>query len=101
MRLAFFLGEEMLGIGFITEPVSTHYFCPRCGAIWGREVVLDGESTHGTLCVNCPEHPDPHWTPPVISHHDFEPRYWVRKVPREVLRRDFLYLCELLCQEQL
>jgi hypothetical protein len=40
MKLGFFDGENLLGVGFISEPMSTLFVCPDCGEIWGREIVI-------------------------------------------------------------
>ena len=106
LRLAFFEGDEMLGFGLTNTPGSTHFMCPECAVIWGREICLDTHptlaSSHPHRCemVHCPEHTLEHplWTPPVFSLR--HPRFEERTFPREVLARDFLLLCELYPNDQ-
>lgn len=96
MKLAFFEGDSLVGVGFTNEPHSYHYLCPTCGTIWGREIVLDperspSEHTHFVCHVHCPEHIHPWRSLPLFSTQ-YHPHWLVRTYPREVLVRDFLLL---------
>jgi hypothetical protein len=87
-----FLGEEYLGDGAASWPVSYHYFCRACGTVWCRTLCHEpGE--HHTYTGLCPEHDRKPWYPSIIAADDMF-RFRVVIWPRAVLVRDFLYLMD-------
>lgn len=112
MQIAFLCGEELLGVGETNFPTSRHYCCDGCGRVWGSELVLDSPSAHSFQvrgCASCFKRGPTFlcgrgnevlWdTPPIFCaiplFHAQTPDL-VRSIPRDVLKRDFLILCELL-----
>jgi hypothetical protein len=106
MKLAFFEGDTLLGVGVTNTARNAHYMCPRCGTIWGREIVLDPERAdhenyHQSFSIHCPEHAIyVKWATLPMFSQMHEPPWLVRRVPREVLARDFLFMEELTQREE-
>jgi hypothetical protein len=106
VKLAFFEGSQMLGVGYINVPRSSHYYCPVCGEAWGTELVLNPEASNQThyhqyFAVNCPEHAHlVKWLSLPLFSQIYEPHWIGKRIPREVLVRDFLFLDDLIQREE-
>lgn len=54
------LGHKVRGLQRTHEqlhvPFSHHYFCPACGEVWAKVVVMDEKTKHCFLPKPCPQH---------------------------------------------
>lgn len=89
MKVACFLGSEIIGYAETDGETATHYFCTHCGRIWAKELPLDENPHHHNVFPrHCPEH----WTGNAFRAPIFYNPHVPTEYDQEVLLHDFVVL---------